>query len=59
MDTIYTLKEMAELLKINEYTLYRLVEKKELPYFKIGNSIRFRDIAMQRYIEREEKKSCL
>ena len=45
LDQILTVKELSNLLKINNKTLYRYVSEGRLPYFKIGGSIRFdRDV---------------
>jgi excisionase family DNA binding protein len=37
-----TLREVAEYLKVNERTIYRLLSVKKLPAFKVGGSWRFR-----------------
>ena len=44
---IMTIREVAEYLKVNERTIYRLLSAKKLPAFKVGGSWRFRraDIA--------------
>ena len=39
---IMTLREVAEYLKVNERTIYRLLSVKKLPAFKVGGSWRFR-----------------
>ena len=36
-----TLREVAELLKLSEKTVYRLAQRKEIPAFKVGGSWRF------------------
>ena len=36
-----TLREVAELLKLSEKTVYRLAQRGELPAFKVGGSWRF------------------
>jgi len=41
-DEILTLQEVAEYLKLNEKTIYRLAQRGELPGFKAGGSWRFR-----------------
>ncbi len=33
--------ELAHLLKISKPTVYRLVDKRQIPFFKVGGSIRF------------------
>ena len=40
-DEYLTLREVAELLKLSEKTVYRLAQRKEIPAFKAGGSWRF------------------
>jgi len=43
MDTeVLTIKEVAEYLKVNERTIYRLAASNELPGFRVGNAWRFK-----------------
>ncbi len=37
-----TLRDLAEILRISERTVYRLAQRCELPGFKVGGSWRFR-----------------
>jgi len=37
-----TIKELAEILQLKEITLRRMVWKDEIPYHRIGRSIRFK-----------------
>jgi excisionase family DNA binding protein len=39
---ILTIRELAELLKINEKTAYRLAADGKIPGFRVGGSWRFR-----------------
>lgn len=41
-DEILTIREVAELLRINEKTAYRLAAEGEIPGFKVGGSWRFK-----------------
>jgi excisionase family DNA binding protein len=38
---LLTRDELAQLLKISRASVYRLVERRQLPFYKIGNSLRF------------------
>ncbi len=38
---ILTIRELAQYLKVNERTIYRLVSGKKIPAFKVGGSWRF------------------
>lgn len=56
MDTdILTVKELAEYLKLNEKTAYRLAAKGQIPGFKIGGSWRFRKSEIDMWIEEQAK----
>lgn len=41
-DEVLTVQEAADLLKMTRQGLYGLVNKKQIPYFKIGGAVRFR-----------------
>ena len=49
-DSILTIKEVADYLKVNERTIYRLAAGGELPGFKVGNSWRFKQNELEQYI---------
>jgi repressor LexA len=48
---ILTLQEVAEYLKVDQRTLYRMVKSKQLPAFKVRNQWRFRKEAIDNWIE--------
>lgn len=50
-DDIWTIKELADYLKLKEKTAYALAAKGELPGFKVGGSWRFRRSDIERWIE--------
>jgi repressor LexA len=57
---ILTLQEVAEYLKVDERTVYRMVKSKELPAFKVRNQWRFKKEAIDNWIEKSnvgDKKS--
>ncbi len=43
--------EAAAYLGVSEVTLYRLVRRREVPYTRVGRSIRFRVEELERYLE--------
>ncbi|MXD18069.1 helix-turn-helix domain-containing protein, partial [Escherichia coli] len=49
-DPILTIKDVADYLKVNERTIYRLAASSELPGFKVGNSWRFKQSELEQYI---------
>lgn len=56
-DAILTIKDVANYLKVNERTIYRLAASGELPGFKIGNSWRFKKCELEQYIA--AKHNCI
>ena len=58
IDDILTIKELADYLKLNEKTTYRLVSKGDIPDFKIGGSWRFERTEIEKWIERQLEKQA-
>ncbi|MEM7620633.1 MAG: helix-turn-helix domain-containing protein [Pseudomonadota bacterium] len=60
---IMTMKEVADYLKLNEKTAYRLTSEGKLPAFKVGGSWRFQKSEIDQWIKdqsntkREDKGS--
>jgi len=54
---IMTMKEVAEYLKINEKTAYRLASEGKLPGFKVGGSWRFKRSEIQNWIEQQSAET--
>jgi len=53
---IMTLSEVAEYFQIHRSTLYRLVRKGKIPYFKMGSDYRFDKYAIDKWtVERQIK----
>lgn len=50
---IMTIQEVAEYLKLNEKTAYRLASEGEIPGFKVGGSWRFKRQDIERWIARK------
>lgn len=48
---IMTMKEVADYLKLNEKTAYRLTSEGKLPAFKVGGSWRFRKSEIDQWIK--------
>jgi len=55
-DEILTIKEIAEYLKLNEKTAYRLASEGKLPGFKVGGSWRFKRVDLEKWIEEQKDK---
>jgi excisionase family DNA binding protein len=52
-DEILTIREVADLLKINEKTAYKLASAGRLPGFKVGGSWRFQREEIGNWIKRK------
>lgn len=50
-EEILTLQEIAEYLKVDKRTVYRMVKSKKLPAFKVGNQWRFSKTDIFKWIE--------
>lgn len=55
VDQILTVKEVAEYLKVNERTVYRMATAKKIPAFKVGASWRFKGAELERWIEEQQQ----
>jgi len=51
-ENILTIREVADLLKINEKTVYKLAADAKIPGFKVGGSWRFDRATITKWIER-------
>lgn len=54
-DQILTVKEVAEYLKVNERTIYRLATEKKIPAFRVGASWRFRREEVDSWIASQQE----
>jgi excisionase family DNA binding protein len=52
---IFTLREVAQYLKVTERTIYRLVAEQRIPAFKVGGSWRFRQADLDEWIRRQTR----
>jgi excisionase family DNA binding protein len=50
-DTFMTTKEVARYLRVDQYTIYRLVSQKKIPAFKIGNQWRFKRSILEKWLK--------
>ena len=51
--SILTIKEVAEYLKVNERTVYRLAGAKKIPAFKVGGTWRFVQSDIDQWIKNQ------
>ena len=48
---VYTVAEIARILKISEKTVYRLIRDQELPYIRVRGQIRITAMALDVYLQ--------
>lgn len=56
-DTVLTVRDVAEMLKLAEKTVYSLVADGEIPGFKVGGSWRFSRKELENWIEAQNRKA--
>ncbi|KPJ62707.1 hypothetical protein AMJ44_15300 [candidate division WOR-1 bacterium DG_54_3] len=56
-DNLFTVKELAEYLKVNPATVYRMVHKGGIPAFKVGKEWRFKGESIDSWILGKEHES--
>lgn len=54
---ILTMKEVAEYLKINDKTAYKLAAEGKIPGFKVGGAWRFRRGEIDEWIKKQSSKN--
>ena len=52
-EILYTVTEVAKLLKVNRTFVYELINRGELPAVKVG-SLKIRKKTLERYLEKKE-----
>ncbi len=55
-ESVLTTKQIAEYLNVTERTIYNLLQRGELPGFKVGMAWRFRIEDIDKWIQRNMKK---
>jgi len=51
IDRVMTVKEIAKYLDVHPMTIYKLVKKGEIPAFKVGGQWRFREVALNKWVD--------
>ena len=52
-----TVKEVADYLKVNERTVYRMAAAGKIPAFKVGGSWRFKQVELEKWIETQSNNN--
>ena len=58
-DQILTVKEVAEYLKVNERTVYRMATACKIPAFKVGGSWRFELVELEQWIKKQHNNNSV
>jgi excisionase family DNA binding protein len=51
-ENLLTTEQVAQYLKIDKFTLYRLVTRGKIPAFKVGNQWRFKRRLLEDWLEK-------
>jgi excisionase family DNA binding protein len=54
-ENLITIKDAARFLSLSVATVYRLVESRKIPFFRIGSAIRFSQQALQAWLVKCER----
>lgn len=52
---VFTVRDVAKLLQVDEKTIYRLVKRKDLPGFKVAGTWRFKQEDIDEWIEKQKE----
>ena len=56
-DELMTVKEVAEYLKVTEWSVYQRVSRRQIPYLKMGRLLRFWKFSVERHVRELESSS--
>lgn len=51
---LLTLETAAEILQVSKRTLLRMIQKRDVPAFKVGGQWRIRESQFRKWVERKE-----
>jgi len=56
-DSLMTVKDTADYLRVSTSTVYRYAERNELPYYKMKLGLRFRKEDVDVWLEKDKRKA--
>lgn len=56
-EQLLTLEQVAKYLNVDKFTVYRLLNEKQLPAFKVGNQWRFKRALIERWLTKNSNVS--
>jgi excisionase family DNA binding protein len=57
MEAIMTIPEVARYLKISKSKIYYLVQRREIPHFKIGRNVRIKESELTKWLDRHQEST--
>jgi excisionase family DNA binding protein len=57
MEELITIQQVADYLKVDRFTVYRLVTQKRIPAFKVGGQWRFKQEMIDSWLMRNSNMS--
>ncbi len=51
MEAILTIPEVARYLKISKSKIYYLVQRREIPHFRIGRNVRIKESELMKWLD--------
>ena len=57
IESLLTLKEVAELLRVSHKTIYYWVHSSEIPHLKVGRHLRFKEREVIEFFETKTKEA--
>jgi excisionase family DNA binding protein len=55
MEKLLTLYEVAQYLRLNKFTVYRMVERGQLPAIRVANQWRFKEKDIDTWLEENKR----
>lgn len=56
MERMLKRAEVCEILGVSDTTLGRLVSRRAIPFYKIGGSVRFKEVDLERYVAGQRRE---
>jgi len=53
-EKLMTVKEVAEYLRLDEHTVYRMARKGEIPAYKVAEQWRFKKGLLEKWLEKQK-----
>ena len=57
METLMTIADLAEKMRLTESTIRKYVLEKSVPYIKIGAAVRFRPTEIEQWMDAKKKNA--